>query len=147
MTRYWIGVASRDHVTSGVKGGFCQLCHGKQQPLLRTNPGDWLVYYSPRTQMREGDTVRSFTAIGRIEDKLPYAFDMGDGFVPYRRGVTFVDCTPVPIQPLLDRLSFTRGKASWGYAFRRGAFEISKRDFCEIAKAMNATFDTVERVP
>jgi len=68
MTRYWIGVASRDHVTSGVEGGFCQLCHGKQQPLLRMKPGDWLIYYSPRTQMREGDTVRSFTAIGRIED-------------------------------------------------------------------------------
>ena len=145
MTRYWIGVASRDHVTSGVEGGFCQLCHGKQQPLLRMNPGDWFVYHSPRTQMREA-TPFGPSAIGRIEDKLPYAFDMGDGFVAYRRGVTFVDCTPPPIQPLLDRVSFTRGKASWGHVFRRGAFEISKRDFCEIARAMNAAFDTVERV-
>ena len=28
-TRYWIGVASRDHVARGVAGGFCQLGHGK----------------------------------------------------------------------------------------------------------------------
>ncbi|MDP9087776.1 MAG: EVE domain-containing protein [Pseudomonadota bacterium] len=142
MTRYWIGVASRDHVTSGVKGGFCQLCHGKQQPLPRMTPGDWLVYYSPRTQMCEGDSIRSFSAIGRIQDKLPYAFDMGDGFIPYRRGVTFVDCTPAPIQSLLNRLSVTREKASWDYAFRRGAFEISEGDFFEIAEAMNAAMDT-----
>jgi hypothetical protein len=142
MTRYWIGVASLDHVTAGVRGGFCQLCHGRQQPLLRMNPGDWLVYYSPRTQMREGDSIRSFSALGWIEDKLPYAFDMGHGFVPHRRAVKFVDCTPAPIQPLLDRLSFTRGKASWGYVFRRGAFEISERDFNEIAEAMNAAVCT-----
>jgi hypothetical protein len=29
MTRYWIGVASHEHVQGGVKGGFAQVCHGK----------------------------------------------------------------------------------------------------------------------
>ena len=33
--RFWIGVASRDHVNVGVKGGFIQLNHGKQAPLRR----------------------------------------------------------------------------------------------------------------
>ncbi|MGG1220830.1 EVE domain-containing protein, partial [Priestia endophytica] len=28
--RYWVGVASRDHVMKGVQGGFAQLCHGKE---------------------------------------------------------------------------------------------------------------------
>ena len=39
-TRYWIGVASRDHVMKGVAGGFCQLGHGKSAPVKRLAPGD-----------------------------------------------------------------------------------------------------------
>ena len=42
---YWIGVASRDHVRTGVTGGFCQFGHGKQQPVKRLAPGDLIVYY------------------------------------------------------------------------------------------------------
>ncbi|MDQ7862723.1 hypothetical protein RCO48_21920 [Peribacillus frigoritolerans] len=33
--RYWIGVASRDHVMKGIDGGFAQLCHGKEAPLKK----------------------------------------------------------------------------------------------------------------
>jgi len=33
--RYWIGVASRDHVMQGKAGGFCQLGHGKAAPVKR----------------------------------------------------------------------------------------------------------------
>ena len=62
--RYWLGVASRDHVKTGVAGGFCQLSHGKSGPLMRIRPGDGIVYYSPRTEMRGGDPVQGFTAIG-----------------------------------------------------------------------------------
>ena len=40
MTRYWLGVASKDHVQIGVEGGFCQLCHGKKTPLTRMQRGD-----------------------------------------------------------------------------------------------------------
>lgn len=29
-TKYWIGVASRNHVVKGVQGGFVQLCNGKK---------------------------------------------------------------------------------------------------------------------
>ena len=57
--KYWIGVASRNHVQRGVADGFAQLCHGKQNPLTRMTRGDWLVYYSPRSEMQiesvEGD--------------------------------------------------------------------------------------------
>ena len=44
-TRFWIGVASREHVRLGVAGGFSQLCHGKAHPLKRMAVGDWLIYY------------------------------------------------------------------------------------------------------
>ena len=46
--RYWIGVASKEHVKKGVAEGFCELCHGKAQPLKRMNVGDWIIYYSPK---------------------------------------------------------------------------------------------------
>ena len=36
--RYWIAVASADHVARGVAGGFMQVCHGKRAPLARIRP-------------------------------------------------------------------------------------------------------------
>src|ERR1700686_3466347 len=47
--RFWIGVASRDHVNVGVKGAFIQLNHGKKAPLRRLKAGDGVIMYSPRT--------------------------------------------------------------------------------------------------
>lgn len=35
MTKYWIGVASCEHVQRGVKSGFAQVCHGKIGSTLR----------------------------------------------------------------------------------------------------------------
>lgn len=66
MPRYWIGVASKDHVLKAIGGGFCQLCHGKTNPLKRLTPGDWIAYYSPRTAKDGGEVVQAFTAIGQI---------------------------------------------------------------------------------
>ena len=39
MTRFWIGVVSKEHVPRGVEGGFCQVCHGKKAPLNRMKKG------------------------------------------------------------------------------------------------------------
>ena len=136
--RYWIGVASKDHVQKGTEGGFCQLCHGKSNPLKRLAPGDWIVYYSPRTILSDGEPVQAFTAIGRILEGEPYLFDMGNGFVPHRRDVQFVSAQDAPIRPLIDRLSFIKNKQSWGYVFRFGLLEIPEADFHLIAAAMNA---------
>jgi hypothetical protein len=41
--RYWIGVASREHVMKGICDGFAQLCHGKEDPLKKMNTGDWII--------------------------------------------------------------------------------------------------------
>ena len=138
MTTFWIGVASRDHVMRGVKGGFCQLSHGKSSPVKRLNPGDRIVYYSPREQMGDGAPVQAFTAIGVVLDGEAYEADMGGGFKPIRRDVRFFKAKDAPIKPLLGELSFTRGRASWGYAFRRGSFRIEPEDYRAIAKAMGA---------
>ena len=142
MTRYWLGVASRDHVKKGAAGGFCQLCHGKSAPLRRLEPGDRIVYYSPRERMGEGEPVQGFTAIGVVEEGDSFPFDMGNGFVPYRRPVRFFEAQDASIRPLLDRLSITRGRKSWGYAFRRGVLEITAEDYIMIAEAMDVSDET-----
>jgi EVE domain len=136
--RYWVGVASRDHVRRGVTGGFCQIDHGRAWTLRKMAAGDRLVYYSPRTEIRGGDAVQAFTAIGEVQAGEPYPYDMGGGFVPFRKDVKFLKAKDAPIRPLLDRLSFTKEQKSWGYAFRRGFFEMTAADYALIAEAMEA---------
>lgn len=143
--RYWIGVASQDHVMKGAEGGFCQLCHGKERQVRRLGPGDWIVYYSPRTEYKGGVPVQAFTAIGQVQPGEAYAFDMGGGFVPWRRDVAFLDAEAAPIRPLIDQLTFIRKKESWGYVFRFGNIEIGREDFETIARAMGVDIDAEVR--
>lgn len=135
-TRYWIGVVSASHVSRGVEGGFAQLCHGKAAPLKRMQAGDWLIYYSPRTDLQNGELLQAFTAIGQVEDEQIYEYRMSDSFVPFRRNIRYNNCKETKINSLLDQLSFTRGVNNWGYRFRFGHFEISEQDFKVIADAM-----------
>ncbi len=138
-TRFWVGVASAEHVARGVAGGFCQLSHGKAGPVARLRPGDGLVYYAPRERMGEGEPVQAFVAIGQVAEGEPYQGVMGD-FVASRRDVHW---WPVqrraPIRPLLDALTFTRGHPNWGMVLRRGSFRVTAEDFALIAQAMSAT--------
>ena len=138
-TKYWIGVASRDHVRMGAAGGFCQLGHGKAAPVRRLRAGDRIIYYSPRERLRGGAPVQAFTAIGRVEPGEPEPHDMGGGFVAHRRKVCWFDASDAPIQPLLRLLSFTRDRPHWGMVMRRSAFAIDENDYDIIANAMGAT--------
>jgi len=134
--RFWIAVASRNHVMKGVAGGFAQVCHGKCSPLQRMQARDGLIYYSPRQEFDGTEPCQAFTAIGRIVDGRVYEFDMGEGFTPFRTNVAYSDCTEAPIEPLLDLLSFIKSKKQWGFPFRTGHFEIVRSDFDVIAAAM-----------
>ena len=138
MTRYWIGVASRDHVRKAVEGGFCQFSHGSDADVRRVQPGDGVVYYSPREQMRGGQPVQAFTAIGIVAEGEPERPSGDGGFRPSRRPVNYAKATDAPIRPLLDQLSFTQGKTHWGQTFRRGLLPVEAGDFKLIAKAMDA---------
>ena len=134
--RFWVGVASADHVARGVAGGFCQLNHGKSGPVARMRPGDGLAYYAPRERMGEGDPVQAFVAIGTIAEGEPYQGVMGD-FVATRRDVLWWPAARrAPIRPMLGELSFTRGQPNWGMILRRGSFRITKEDFRLIADAI-----------
>jgi hypothetical protein len=138
VSRHWIAVASADHARRGKENSMMQVCHGKGGPLRRMQAGDGVVYYSPTVAFRGKDRLQAFTSIGRAKGDQIYQADMGEGFRPFRRDVEYVEANEAPIQPLLDRLEFTRGKKNWGYAFRFGLVEISQADFSTIAAAMKA---------
>ena len=135
MTRYFIGVACKQHVECGVDGNFAQLCHGKGGPLNRMNPGDWIIYYSPTHLFKEKKPLRQFTALGQVTAGKPYTYAMED-FVPWRRDVQYVPAKSVSIEPMLDSFSFIHNRKQWGLPFRSGFFEIQKSDFMIIATAM-----------
>ena len=137
--RNWIAAACAEHVARGRAGGFMQVCHGKEAPLKRLRAGDRVVYYSPTEVMGRGPALQAFTAIGRLREGAPYRFDMGGGFVPWRRDVEYVKAAPAAIRPLLERLAFTQGVVSWGAKFRYGLFSVSTADMQCIADAMGAS--------
>lgn len=135
--RFWLGVVSRDHVRRGLERGIAQIGHGKKGGLQRMAAGDWLVYYSPRTGIREGAPIKSFTAIGELPDDEVWQADEGN-FKPWRRRVDYRPGAPeVPIAELKDRLELT-ASPNWGYALRRGLLELSRHDFELIDRAMSA---------
>jgi hypothetical protein len=107
----WIAVACAEHARRGrdePAGGFMQVSHGKAAPVRRVQPGD------------------------------AYAFDMGGGFVPWRRNVAYVPARETPILPLLDELEFVEDRQHWGYKFRFGLFEVVDNDMRAIGRAMAA---------
>lgn len=138
MSRYWLAVASADHVARGRAGGFMQVNHGKAAPLRRLMPGDGIVYYSPTQVFGAKDGLRCFTAIGAVAEGEPYRGAMAGGFEPFRRDVAWREAAPAAIEPMLDRLELSRGKPNWGYALRLGLIEIGAADFATIAAAMAA---------
>jgi hypothetical protein len=136
---YWIGVVSRAHVKSGVKGGFIQLNHGKKAPVQRLKAGDGVIMYSPRTAYPDGEPLQAFTAIGTVVTGNVYQVEMTPDFRPYRVDVQFVRCKETPIKPLLHDLSFVKSQTRWGAAFRFGFLRVHANDFALIAKKMGAT--------
>ncbi len=133
---YWVSTISRDHVLLSVEGGFTQAGHGKFSALKRLKTDDWLVYYSPKTGLRDGEPVQAFTGMGRVADEELYQVEQAPGFTPWRRNIEFVKSIEAPIRPLIDQLSFIKDKRRWGNMFRFGLFEIPQEDFAVISRAM-----------
>lgn len=131
----WINTVSREHVQRGVRGRFTQANHGKPHMLRKMERGDWIVFYSPKTDYPDGDPLQAFTAIGQVVDDEPYRGDMTED-PPWRRNVDFLSCTETPIKPLIDQLDFIEDKRRWGYKFRFGVFRIDDRDLGVIRSAM-----------
>ena len=140
--RNWIAVASAQHARRGCAtpgAGFMQVCHGKAAPLRRVQAGDRVAYYAPTVTMGGKDKLQAFVSIGIALPGAPYAFDMGGGFVPFRKDVAYVPAQEAPIAPLLDSLEFVmEDRMRWGAKFRFGLFAVSDHDMRVIAQAMRA---------
>lgn len=146
MRNNWIAVACAEHARRGAAQpahGFMQVCHGKCTPLKRVLPGDLVTYYAPTHTMGGKDKCQSFVSMGIVQPGVPYAFDMGGGFVSFRRDVVYVPVQAAPVAPLLDRLEFVEDRARWGYKFRFGLFKVSDHDMTLIAQAMQADMLTL----
>jgi hypothetical protein len=125
--KYWIAVASADHVRRGRSEGFMQVSHGKAAPLKRIKPGDRVVYYSPALTLGGKDKLQSFTAIGTVKTGEPYLFDVEGRFQLYRRDVAWAKAgvhrrqaelgLPIAFRTFLDqrrRLSLNRSSDESG---------------------------------
>ncbi len=126
---YWIIVASKDHLQRGLTDGFIQANHGRAAPLKRMHTGDWVIFYSPKLEYEKPEKLQCFTAICKIADEKIYQHDMGGGFVPFRRNVTFLPTQDVSILPLINDLTFIKDKTHWGAPFRFGILRIPEQDF------------------
>ena len=104
----------------------------------RLRSGVVVAYYAPAQTMGGKDKLQSIVSLGVVQAGDPYAFDMGGGFVPYRRDVRYVRAQPAPIVPLLATLDFVEDRQRWGYKFRFGLFDVCAADMQRIAHAMRA---------
>lgn len=136
MNRYWIIIASKNHVLQGVSEGFAQANHGKSWPLKRMKTGDGVIYYSPKLEPGGKVPCKCFTAIGQVIGDEVYEQDMGNNFTPSRRKMQYLRAKDVSVVPLINSLSFIKDKKHWGAIFRFGIISIPKEDFALIATAM-----------
>lgn len=135
-TKYWIIVASKSHVKSGIEQSIAQACHGKAAPLKRLRKDDFVIFYSGQVARGKPESCQEFTAIGQVKDEEVYQFQTSENFCPSRRNIDFFESTDISILPLINDLSFIQNKKSWGYPFRFGFFEINKKDFELISSKM-----------
>ena len=134
--KFWIGVASKEHVANGIKLGISQICHGKSAPAKRLQKGDYVIYYSSKVTIEGNEPYQKFTAIGIVMDDEPYQVVMSADFKPFRRNIQYLNAKNLDIKPLIHRLSFIQNKKSWGYVFRYGLLEIDQKSFEIIAQGM-----------
>jgi len=135
-TKYWIIVASKDHVKNGISEGIAQACHGKASPLKRMRINDFIIYYSGKQTLGKSEVCQEFTGIGKVMDDDVYQFNVSADFCPSRRNIEFLKSADIPILPLIPELDFIHDKKSWGYPFRFGFFEINRHDFDLISSQM-----------
>lgn len=134
--KYWVTVASHDHILMGIKGGFAQACHGKAGPWRRTQPGDWLICYSPKERYEceipasNTNKYQKFTAIGQVLSSAPYEGMVKKGVTYHRVDVDFIkQYKEVPWDEV-------KGQIKFAGLLRFGFMEIDEDDFALIKGKM-----------
>lgn len=138
MSGSWIVVACAEHARLGRAQGIVQACHGKAGPLRSMQPGDRVAVYSPTTELRGGDRLQAFTALGEVADGPVWSATLPNGFRPHRRSVRWRDARPAPVGPLRERPGFALAGAGWGAKLRCGLLAIDAASMDAIAAAMTS---------
>ena len=126
-TKYWIGVASRDHVLRGVKDGVAMLNHGKLAPLKRMSAGDFLVYYAPKIELGEKQPYQKFVAVCRIKTGEPHQVKLSEDFEPFRLDVEYFKAEEAEIKTLIEDLNFIKTKNPGGIRFVSDRLKFQKK--------------------
>jgi len=127
--KFWIAVISKEHTIKATELEILQVCHGKKAPLKRIKKNDYIIIYSSKIKINDKKPYQKFTAVAKALDENVYQVKMFDNFEPFRRKVKFLECSETPIRPLIYELDFIINKKKWGYPFRFGLLEITKKDF------------------
>ena len=134
--KYFIIVASKDHVDAGVKNEFAQAGHGKKSQLNKLEKNDWVIYYSSKDKYKNGKSYQKFTAIGQVDDDAPYQVEVNKEFKPWRRKIKYYSAKEIEIRPLLDDFEFITNRKNWGLHLMSGFVNIEKSDFELIGNKM-----------
>src|SRR3546814_8869389 len=78
LARYWIVVASADHIRTAVDGHFVQAGHGRRAPVETFHHGAWVACYAPRERMSAGAKVQAFKAVGEVVGDQVLAVDRSE---------------------------------------------------------------------
>jgi hypothetical protein len=134
--KYWITVATTEHVNRGLAKSYLQIGHGKRAPLARLKANDWVIFYSPKVSLSDKTPVEAFTAIGQVTDDEITQAKVTPEFEPYRRKFDYHTSARTDIKPLVKELKFLPDKQNWQYILRHGLIGISKDDFNLIHQAI-----------
>lgn len=135
MQKYWINVISKERVLAAVAEGVMQ-SQDNEAHLNRMKKGDWVVFYSPRTDIEGVTKLQSFTAIGQIADHTIYPVEKAPTLKIFRRKMDYVSSKETPLIPLIQHLLFIVNKKHWGTVFKLSLIQIPDVDFQYIAKQM-----------
>ena len=130
----WLGVASAEHVRSGVELGIAQIGHGKRGGLARMRAGDTIVYYSPVERLGDRLPLRQFSAIGELPDDEIFQEHESETHM-FRRRVRYETSTPVALGEVRELLHLTSAP-NWGYQLRRGLVPLDEHDVEVLRSAM-----------
>jgi predicted RNA-binding protein len=129
--KYWLCVVNEENWNAVKKRKIWGVPEkrGRQQ-IEAVKPGDYLTFYV--TPKRVGGIFKAVSEPFKSNEKIFSWADFGkEELFPRRVKIepTVVPKTPIPIDKLLQRLSFSKGWKRWSVYLRRAMLEITKADF------------------
>jgi hypothetical protein len=101
-------------------------------------PGDGIIFYSARQQIKGKDLCQRFTGIATIQNGDAYQDSSHESFRAWRRHAKFEkEAKEVDVRSVLPKLAcLNNGAVGWGRALMRGVMKIGEDDFRVVKEAM-----------